>query len=98
VARHFGTEHVYSASGLSMYGNCSFRFFASRVLRLEPRTEAALDLQAIDAGKLLHDILRRFFERHRSQYYLPWIERRCVSISPGSRIRSLMSTNGCATT
>ncbi|HYR74412.1 MAG TPA: PD-(D/E)XK nuclease family protein [Pyrinomonadaceae bacterium] len=68
LARHFGTEHVYSASGLSMYGNCSFRFFASRVLRLEPRTEAALDLQAIDAGKLLHDILRRFFEGHRSQY------------------------------
>src|SRR6185369_9387901 len=38
-----------------------------RVLRLEPRGEAALDLQAIDAGKLLHDILRRFFERHRRE-------------------------------
>jgi ATP-dependent helicase/DNAse subunit B len=37
------------------------------VLRLEPRGEAALDLQAIDAGKLLHDILRRFFERHRRE-------------------------------
>jgi ATP-dependent helicase/DNAse subunit B len=37
------------------------------VLKLEPRGEAALDLQAIDAGKLLHDILRRFFERHRRQ-------------------------------
>jgi ATP-dependent helicase/DNAse subunit B len=68
LARHFGAEHVYSASGLSMYGNCSFRFLASRVLRLEPRTEAALDLQAIDAGKLLHDVLRRFFEKHRNQY------------------------------
>ena len=68
LARHFGAEHIFSASGLSMYGNCAFRFFASRVLRLEPRTEAALDLQAIDAGKLLHDILRRFFERHRNQY------------------------------
>jgi ATP-dependent helicase/DNAse subunit B len=34
---------------------------------LEPRGEAALDLQAIDAGKLLHDILRRFFEQHRRQ-------------------------------
>ena len=74
LARHFGAKHVFSASGLSMYGNCSFRFFASRVLRLEPRTEAALDLQAIDAGKLLHDILRRFFERHRNQY-LPSLDR-----------------------
>jgi hypothetical protein len=44
------------------------------VLRLEPRSEAALDLQAIDAGKLLHDILRRFFEGHRHQY-LPASER-----------------------
>jgi ATP-dependent helicase/nuclease subunit B len=74
LARYFGAEHVFSASGLSTYGNCSYRFFASRVLRLEPRTEAALDLQAIDAGKLLHDILRRFFERHRNQY-LPAVDR-----------------------
>ena len=47
---------------------------AARVLRLEPRSEAALDLQAIDAGKLLHDILRRFFEGYRHQY-LPSLDR-----------------------
>src|SRR5215217_4265645 len=63
----FGPDFVHSASGLSVYGNCPYRFYAQRVLRLEPRGEAALDLQAIDAGKLLHDILRRFFERHRRQ-------------------------------
>jgi ATP-dependent helicase/DNAse subunit B len=74
LARHFGPEHIYSASALSTYGNCSFRFFAARVLRLEARSEAALDLQAIDAGKLLHDILRRFFEGHRKQY-LPDLDR-----------------------
>jgi len=68
LARHFGSEHVYSASRLSTYGNCAFRFFGNRVLRIEPRSEAALDLQAIDAGKLLHDILRRFFEKHRNEY------------------------------
>jgi len=68
LARHFGAEHVYSASGFSTYGNCAFRFFANRVLKFEPRSEAALDLQAIDAGKLLHDILRRFFEKHRGEY------------------------------
>lgn len=68
VARHFGAEYVYSASSLSTYGKCPFRFFASRVLKLEPRNEAALDLPAIDAGKLLHEILRRFFEGHRREY------------------------------
>ena len=67
LRRRFGSDHVHSASGLSTYGNCSYRFFANRVLRLEPRGEAALDLQAIDAGKLLHDVLRRFFERHRGE-------------------------------
>ena len=74
LASHFGPEYVYSASGLSAYGNCAFKFFAARVLRLEPRNEAALDLPAIDAGKLLHDVLRRFFERHRKEY-LPSINR-----------------------
>ena len=67
VKLKFGPDFVHSASGLSTYGNCPYRFFAQRVLRLEPRGEAALDLQAIDAGKLLHDILRRFFERHRRE-------------------------------
>ena len=72
--RHFGPEYVYSASSLSTYGKCPFRFFASRVLKLEPRNEAALDLPAIDAGKLLHEILRRFFALHRGQY-LPSLDR-----------------------
>ena len=67
LKQKFGPDFVHSASGLSLYGNCPYRFFAQRVLRLEPRGEAALDLQAIDAGKLLHDILRRFFEQHRRE-------------------------------
>jgi ATP-dependent helicase/DNAse subunit B len=67
LKRRFGADFVHSASGLSIYGNCGYRFFGQRVLKLEPRGEAALDLQAIDAGKLLHDILRRFFEQHRRQ-------------------------------
>jgi ATP-dependent helicase/DNAse subunit B len=74
---HFGPEYVYSASGLSAYGNCAFKFFAARVLRLEPRNEAALDLPAIDSGKLLHDVLRRFFEKHRKQY-LPSLDREAL--------------------
>ena len=67
LRNQFGPEFVHSPSGLSMYGNCPYRFFAARVLKLEPRGEAALDLQALDAGKLLHDVLRRFFERHRKE-------------------------------
>jgi len=65
--QRYGPEFMHSASGLSLYGNCAYKFFGQRILKLEPRGEAALDLQAIDAGKLLHDILRRFFERHRRE-------------------------------
>lgn len=68
LAHKLSEDTVHSASGLSMFGNCPYRFFASRVLKLEPRGEAALDLQALDAGKLLHDVLRRFFERHRGEH------------------------------
>jgi len=75
LSRHFGSDYVHSASGLSVYGNCAYRFFANRVLRLEPRSEAALDLTALDAGKLLHDILRRFLEQHRREY-LPSLDAR----------------------
>jgi ATP-dependent helicase/DNAse subunit B len=67
LEKRFGADFVHSASGLSVFGNCAYRFFGLRVLKLEPRGEAALDLQAIDAGKLLHDILRRFFEQHRRE-------------------------------
>ena len=70
ISRRLGAEVVHSASGLGTFGTCAYRFFAQRVLKLEPRGEAALDLQALDAGKLLHDILRRFFERHRGQRFL----------------------------
>jgi RecB family exonuclease len=32
-AKKFGSDFVHSASGLSVYGNCPYRFFAQRVLR-----------------------------------------------------------------
>ena len=69
IKKRFGPDFVHSASGLGTFGNCAYRFFAQRVLKLEPRGEAALDLQALDAGKLLHDILRRFFEQHRGKRF-----------------------------
>ena len=67
LARQYGAEHDFSASELSLYGKCPFKFFAEKVLKLEPRGEAALDLSALDAGSLLHEALRRFFELHRNQ-------------------------------
>ncbi len=67
LGEHFGVAHTFSASELSLYGRCAFKFFCEKVLKLEPRGEAALDLTALDAGSLLHEVLRRFFERHRRE-------------------------------
>jgi ATP-dependent helicase/DNAse subunit B len=67
LREQYGVEHDFSASELSLYGKCPFKFFAEKVLRLEPRGEAALDLTALDAGSLLHEALRRFFEPHRGE-------------------------------
>jgi ATP-dependent helicase/DNAse subunit B len=66
LAQQYG-DHDFSASELSLYGRCPFKFFAEKLLRLEPRGEAALDLSALDSGSLLHEVLRRFFERHRGE-------------------------------
>lgn len=67
LAERYGAAHSFSASELSLYGRCPFKFFAEKVLKLEPRGEAALDLTALDAGSLLHEVLRRFFELHRRE-------------------------------
>ena len=67
IAKQYDSEHPFNASELSLYGRCPFKFFAEKLLKLEPRGEAALDLSALDAGSLLHEVLRRFFERYRGQ-------------------------------
>ena len=67
LAKQYDAEHPFNASELSLYGRCPFKFFAEKLLKLEPRGEAALDLSALDAGSLLHEVLRRFFERYRGE-------------------------------
>jgi ATP-dependent helicase/DNAse subunit B len=61
LADRFGPARIFSATEMNEFGNCAYRFFAARVLRLRPRVTAALDLQNQDRGLLLHEILRDFF-------------------------------------
>lgn len=67
LRKRYGPWYVHSASGLNIFGNCPYKFFLSRLLKLESRPEAAFDLSPTDAGHLIHDVLRIFFERHRRQ-------------------------------
>ncbi|MGH9914473.1 MAG: PD-(D/E)XK nuclease family protein, partial [Pyrinomonadaceae bacterium] len=67
LRKRYGSGYVHSASGLNVFGNCPYKFFLNRLLKLENRPEAALDLSPTDAGHLVHDVLRDFFEKHRGQ-------------------------------
>ncbi len=61
LGERFGEQHVFSATAFNEYAACPFRFFAHRVLQLHPRVSTALDLQASERGRILHDILRDFY-------------------------------------
>lgn len=71
LRQRFSRERIYSASQFNTYGACPFQFFAQRILRLDPREEASLDLLAVDKGKLLHDILYEFLHGHTDESLIP---------------------------
>ncbi len=57
---NWGTNHIFSASQLSAYGNCPFRFFAERVLGVAPVREPDDEPDRADLGNLAHGILADF--------------------------------------
>lgn len=58
---HFGPQRPWSVSRLETYLNCPFQFFVSSVLRLEPRPEPALGMDAAQRGWLLHELLKEAY-------------------------------------
>ncbi len=57
-------ERGVSPTTLEAYGRCPFQYFARRVLRLErlERPEAAAPVQALEWGRICHEILQRFYQ------------------------------------
>jgi len=60
LSAQWGDQHIYSASQLSAYGSCPFRFYLERVLRLESVTEPDDEPDRAARGSLAHRILSRF--------------------------------------
>ncbi len=58
------TENELSASALERYANCPFSFFMHDVLRAEEILEPTPQIQGRDRGRLVHDILRSFYQDH----------------------------------
>lgn len=57
---------LLSSSSLEDYISCPFKFFAKRVLRIEPPDEFDPDLSHQDVGILVHEAFCRFYRERRT--------------------------------
>lgn len=65
AAEILGADHVWSASQFNDYGQCGFRFFAKRLLKLEKIEEPEEGMNAAQLGTLNHKILEDTYRRLR---------------------------------
>ncbi len=56
----------YSISQLETYAKCPYKYFAERILNLEPMKEPSEDIEALEMGSILHSILYSFYKKIRS--------------------------------
>ncbi len=63
VAGQLDADHIWSASQFNDYGQCGFRFFSKRLLRLEKVKEPEEGMDAAQLGTLNHAILEKTYAR-----------------------------------
>jgi ATP-dependent helicase/DNAse subunit B len=68
---------VLSASRLSLYGTCPFRYFTQRVLGLEEIIEPEDELTSVNRGKFFHSVLRDFVMQLRDGGSTVILKRNC---------------------
>jgi ATP-dependent helicase/nuclease subunit B len=54
-------EREYSISQLETYAKCPYKYFAERVLNLKALEEPSEEIEALEMGSLLHNILYEFY-------------------------------------
>lgn len=59
LQRKFDLDTTWSPSSLQDYARCPMGFLAKRILHLEPEPQAALELEPVTRGLVLHDILHK---------------------------------------
>ena len=59
-----GSGHAFSTTQLETYGRCPFRYFAHRLLNIEPLQDPEADDSALERGNLVHRILYQFYSAH----------------------------------
>ncbi len=63
IAAEHGAGKVWSASQLNELGMCGFRYYAKRLLALEPLDDPADGMDALQLGTLYHEILEQTYAR-----------------------------------
>jgi ATP-dependent helicase/nuclease subunit B len=63
LARRFGPEHCWSASGLEKYAYCPYQFFAEQILDLQELPELSLGTDYGQRGVRAHEVLARLHRR-----------------------------------
>ncbi|KPJ85743.1 MAG: hypothetical protein AMS18_16070, partial [Gemmatimonas sp. SG8_17] len=63
LADRYGDHYVWSPSQLEQYANCPWGWFSARVLRLEKVADPDQEMDPATRGSILHDALKRFFDR-----------------------------------
>ena len=61
------SDRPYSPSSLETYASCGFKFYMESVLDIEADDEITIELDALDAGTYVHDVLE--------QFYREWLDR-----------------------
>ncbi|MGQ9694656.1 MAG: PD-(D/E)XK nuclease family protein [Thermodesulfobacteriota bacterium] len=74
--KHLLVGRILSATKLEMYAACPFRYFLEEVLRLEsyPSPEEILRLSPLEKGKVMHEILYRFYQRLLPELNRPLVQ------------------------
>jgi len=80
IARQLGPRRRWSASQFNEYGQCPFRFFAKRLLRLEELKEPEEGLDQLQWGLVNHAILEDTYRQ---------IDAEGLAIAPENRDRAL---------
>lgn len=65
ISDELGPARVWSATQFNEFGACGFRFFASRLLKLEALEEPEAGMTVSQRGTLYHDILEKTYKQVR---------------------------------
>jgi ATP-dependent helicase/nuclease subunit B len=66
LLNHFSSKQ-YSISELELYAKCPFKFFIERVLGIEKIEEPTEDIEAVEMGRILHEVLYKFYAQVRQR-------------------------------